>query len=204
MQWYCIADGKQQGPMSEDELRRMAGSGALKGDDLVWNESMGDQWAEVSTVPELILPTGPPVLPSRAEPVRPPPPGQPGEISLTGPVGRAWARMVDLLFRPFDLGLWFTLGFSAWLSQLGQGGGSFNMPGGNSGGGGGDVNMGQAMEQGAGVPAGTRRGHCGGYRRHRPGGARHWFGRYMAAVPREVHVLGQRSQQTCGDRQAVA
>lgn len=56
--------------------------------------------------------------------------------------------MVDLLFRPFDLGLWFTLGFSAWLSQLGQGGGSFNMPGGNSGGGGGDVNMGQAMEQG--------------------------------------------------------
>jgi hypothetical protein len=46
--------------------------------------------------------------------------------------------MVQMLFRPFNAGKWFTLGFCAFLAQLGEGGGgNFNFPGGGGGGGGG-------------------------------------------------------------------
>jgi hypothetical protein len=42
---------------------------------------------------------------------------------------RAWERMVAILFRPFDLGKWFVIGFSAFLAGLlsgGNGGLNFN------------------------------------------------------------------------------
>jgi len=44
------------------------------------------------------------------------------------PFGRAWNRMKDLLFRPFDLGRWLALGFTAWLATLTKGGGNANVP----------------------------------------------------------------------------
>ncbi len=44
-------------------------------------------------------------------------------ITYFEPLSRAWARMVRVLFRPFDLMLWLGLGFSAFLSELGRGGG---------------------------------------------------------------------------------
>lgn len=40
------------------------------------------------------------------------------------PTSRAFGRMTTILFRPFDLGKWFVLGFSAWLATLLDGGGS--------------------------------------------------------------------------------
>lgn len=54
---------------------------------------------------------------------------RPPEISVTTPVGQAWERVTLALFRPFDLGKWFVIGFCAWLALLGQqggGGGNFN------------------------------------------------------------------------------
>jgi hypothetical protein len=46
--------------------------------------------------------------------------------------------MVQMLFRPFNATKWFTLGFCAFLAQLGEGGGgNVNFPGGGGGGGGG-------------------------------------------------------------------
>ncbi len=56
-------------------------------------------------------------------------------LSVTDPIGRAWAYMVHVLFRPFSLGKWFVLGFVAWLASLGEGGGNLNIPSGNTGGG---------------------------------------------------------------------
>lgn len=47
-------------------------------------------------------------------------------ISCTEPVGVAWSRMKSVLFAPFNAGKWFTLGFSAWLAQLGERGTSMN------------------------------------------------------------------------------
>jgi phosphate starvation-inducible membrane PsiE len=53
--------------------------------------------------------------------------------------------MALILFRPFDIGKWFALGFSAWLASLGEGGGgSYSGGSGNFGGGGeegGDITM---------------------------------------------------------------
>ncbi len=39
-------------------------------------------------------------------------------IEYITPLSRAWQRMLSVLFRPFDLGLWLTLGFTAFLSEL--------------------------------------------------------------------------------------
>ena len=61
------------------------------------------------------------------------------EISVTEPVSPALERVKTMLFKPFDLGKWFTIGFCAWLAFLGEGGGglnfnnSFNNSGSNNG-----------------------------------------------------------------------
>jgi hypothetical protein len=44
-------------------------------------------------------------------------------ISVIDPISQAVDRTRDILFRPFDIGKWFVLGFCAWLAGLGQGGG---------------------------------------------------------------------------------
>jgi len=58
---------------------------------------------------------------------------QPTEISVTRPLGQAIDRVKLVLFRPFDLGKWFVIGFCAWLAQLGEQGfhGNFNFGGGH-------------------------------------------------------------------------
>ncbi len=57
---------------------------------------------------------------------------RPREISVAEPLSPALERVKQVLFRPFDLGKWFTVGFCAWLAQLGEGGagGNFNFNGG--------------------------------------------------------------------------
>ena len=58
----------------------------------------------------------------------------PHPVSVTLPVDRAIGRVKQMLFRPFDAGKWFAIGFCAWLAYLGSGGGSgFHVPGGNHG-----------------------------------------------------------------------
>jgi hypothetical protein len=53
---------------------------------------------------------------------------RPREISVVEPVSPALERVKRILFRPFDLGKWFVIGFCAWLAQLGESGanGNFN------------------------------------------------------------------------------
>ena len=60
-------------------------------------------------------------------------------VSVTQPVEPAFERMADVLFRPFEVGKWFVLGFCAFLANLDQGGANFNVGGnwGGQGGGGG-------------------------------------------------------------------
>jgi len=57
------------------------------------------------------------------------------------PIQFAIERTGRVLFKPFDIGKWFVLGFCAFLAYLGEGGGSggggWNVPGGGGGGGGG-------------------------------------------------------------------
>ncbi len=59
-------------------------------------------------------------------------PEQPNRVSVIDPIGPAIERVKVMLFKPFNLGKWFTVGFCAWLAYLGTGGGG--------GGGGGNWN----------------------------------------------------------------
>lgn len=43
--------------------------------------------------------------------------------SVIDPISQTLERTRRILFRPFDLGKWFVLGFCAWLASLGQGAG---------------------------------------------------------------------------------
>lgn len=48
---------------------------------------------------------------------------RPSSVSVIDPISPAIDRVKLMLFRPFDLGKWFTVGFCAWLAYLGTGGG---------------------------------------------------------------------------------
>jgi len=60
-------------------------------------------------------------------------------ISVIDPINPAIERVRTILFRPFDLGKWFVIGFCAWLAQLGNAGG-----GGGGGGNKGQYNIDQS------------------------------------------------------------
>jgi hypothetical protein len=62
-------------------------------------------------------------------------PQRPATVSVIDPIGPAIETARTILFRPFDLGKWFIIGFCAWLAQLGNtGGGGGGTGGGNRGG----------------------------------------------------------------------
>ncbi len=44
------------------------------------------------------------------------------QISLFDALAQGWSRMVQMLFRPFDVRKWFVVGFAAWLAGLADGG----------------------------------------------------------------------------------
>ncbi len=60
-------------------------------------------------------------------------------VSVIDPIGPTFERVKTILFRPFDLGKWFVIGFCAWLAYLGKGCGGGGGPGGGRGGGTADV-----------------------------------------------------------------
>lgn len=57
-------------------------------------------------------------------------------MRVTESMGPAWETMKRLLFRPFNIGTWFSFGFIFFLQSCVEGGGSngMNIPGGNGGG----------------------------------------------------------------------
>ncbi len=68
-------------------------------------------------------------------------------VSVVVPVGQAIERVKVVLFRPFDFGRWFVIGFAAWLAELGRRGGgggmNFRLPTGGRQ----DVDFHEAMER---------------------------------------------------------
>ena len=126
MNWYYAKEGKAVGPVEEKELIELARLGTLGPTDLVWNETMGQQWTCASNVPGL-FPAQPPEPPPPAESFSGASPRQvSGVISCTAPVSMALQRMKIILFRPFDMGKWFVVGFTAWLATFGESGGGIN------------------------------------------------------------------------------
>jgi hypothetical protein len=78
---------------------------------------------------------------------------RPPYVSVIDPVGPALERVKTVLFRPFDLGRWFVIGFCAWLAQLGTKGG-----GGGGGGGGVPGPRGNITERANEIPEQVRHG----------------------------------------------
>lgn len=71
MQWYYVINGQRQGPVGDDEIRNLLAAGTLKKTDLVWNESLGQEWKPAGQVPELAgTETQPPAV-AEAFPVTP-------------------------------------------------------------------------------------------------------------------------------------
>ena len=125
MDWYYVENGASRGPVPLDEVKRLLRQGRLHAEDLVWTAGFGDQWKSVADVPELNL--APTEKPSVAVPrPRSGSEGLPERVTLSEPARQAWEGMKMVLFRPFDMGKWFLIGFSSWLATLGQGGGAFN------------------------------------------------------------------------------
>jgi hypothetical protein len=56
---------------------------------------------------------------------------RPANVSVVDPINPAIERVKNMLFRPFDLAKWMTIGFCAWLATLGENGfngGNFHSP----------------------------------------------------------------------------
>ena len=72
-QWFFLNAGQQQGPVSAEQLKQLAGEGRLLPSDLVWKEGMA-QWAEAKNIKGLFPPpplppaaiAGPPPMPAAA------------------------------------------------------------------------------------------------------------------------------------------
>jgi hypothetical protein len=140
--WYYAVDGQQFGPVGDAELRELIATGRLRPRDLVWNESMGDRWqqvAEATGQPDAAGPLPPGPTEARSDAGAPAPAAAAnlaipvyerkyGPPSCTDPVTPAYERMKDILFRPFNLGRWFAIGFCAWLAAFGAGGGGISVP----------------------------------------------------------------------------
>ena len=66
--WFYSVGDTRQGPVTEDDLKRLAAEGRLQPSDLVWKDGMAD-WVEARTVPVLFPP--PRVEPMRDDEDRP-------------------------------------------------------------------------------------------------------------------------------------
>ena len=69
-EWYILKDGKQEGPMSWEQLMERARSGRLEPKDLVWTSEFKD-WLKAEKVQGLML--APPPPPPSGSPPPPPP-----------------------------------------------------------------------------------------------------------------------------------
>ncbi len=106
-QWHYVQDGQSVGPIPESEMLKMLTEGRLRGDTLVWTESMTD-WTPAGRIetfhnhlaglPLVVVPPQPP-LRGRAEAARA------LGVPQVRPWSRALARWFDLAFCAFLLGV---------------------------------------------------------------------------------------------------
>lgn len=82
-EWYFNAGDEQGGPVSWDDLKRMAVERKLAGGDLVWSEGM-PEWVEARTVADLMPAKGPPPLPRKTAPAATPALAPKEEKRVTG------------------------------------------------------------------------------------------------------------------------
>jgi hypothetical protein len=132
MEWYCINNGIQRGPLSREELLALVRDGALQPDDYVWTAAFGEQWRHLRDVPELQAEPPVPVTPVAAPEVVPvavtlaaPEPetpllGVPGKAPrFAEAMQQAWDHMKQVLFRHAGFARWMAMAFCVWISIVG-------------------------------------------------------------------------------------
>ena len=65
--WFYAANGQQQGPFGDAQLRDLITNGTVRADTLVWTEGMAG-WQKAGEVPGLMPPGGPPMMPQGGPP----------------------------------------------------------------------------------------------------------------------------------------
>ena len=70
MQWFYTKNQEQVGPVDDAGIRDLVRRGAVRADDLVWNETLGAAWRKAGELPELFPAPG-----TATVPPPPPPPG---------------------------------------------------------------------------------------------------------------------------------
>jgi hypothetical protein len=104
--WYYSAGGEQAGPVSWDQLKRLADSKTLAASDMVWNETM-DEWVEAGTVEGLVPQTPaarkPPPLPKKAVPPALPDAAAANRVTVEVKVGAAGGTAAFGTTYRFDL-----------------------------------------------------------------------------------------------------
>jgi hypothetical protein len=70
--WYVGRNGRQEGPVTEEQLQAMVRDGSLQREDLVWRDGMAN-WQPAGTVPELNFSTAPAYVTPPPPPAAPPP-----------------------------------------------------------------------------------------------------------------------------------
>jgi hypothetical protein len=117
--WYYVVDGARQGPVAFDELQTRVASGEVKPLDLVWQPAFGPEWRQAGQVAEFFAPPLPSPETAAARDDAPLTGVAGMRPSCLAAVAQAFAHMVTLLFRPFDLARWFSIGFCAWMAYIG-------------------------------------------------------------------------------------
>jgi GYF domain 2 len=119
--WFYAANGQQQGPFGDVQLRDLIASGTVRADTLVWTEGMAG-WQKAAEVPGLMASAGGPPSLSMGGP--PPMMGAGGagnalsaELPLWGLLGRTLLYIIGMLV--VIPAPWVATGFYRWfVSQM--------------------------------------------------------------------------------------
>ncbi len=113
-EWYCLIDGRQVGPVSQQQVQKWLDDGRMKPADYVWRDGM-EQWARVGDLMEFDSP-----IELADEP--PEPPRRGGPTVAPGYTGYGPAPGVEphrgtliLIFGILGLIFCFLFGVAAWV-----------------------------------------------------------------------------------------
>jgi hypothetical protein len=125
--WFYAANGQQQGPFGDAQLRDLIAKGTVRSDTLVWTEGMAG-WQKAAEVPGLMASVGgPPVLPMGGQPPMTGAGGGAGnalsaDLPLWGLLGRSLVYIIGMVFvipAPW-VAVWFYRWFASRLQVPGR------------------------------------------------------------------------------------
>ena len=125
--WFYAANGQQQGPFGDAQLRDLITNGTVRADTLVWTEGMAG-WQKAAEVPGLMASAGgPPVLPMGGPPPMMGADGGPGhalsaDLPLWGLLGRSIVYIIGMVLvipAPW-VAVWFYRWFASRLQVPGR------------------------------------------------------------------------------------